>query len=200
MVCVCVFLFVFVFVFLFVFVPSNRGMTCAIWIKKLNLTRVRETAAKILKCGKNKVWMDPAEQEKLVTGNNYEKVKQMVEDGLLIRRPDFVHSRGRARQFRRERAKGRHRGLGRRSGTKNARLPEKKVWMERLRKLRKLLAELRESGRIDKSVYRELYLKAKGNSFKSPKLLLEHITAEELRKKKEEILIAQMRGEEEKLS
>lgn len=165
------------------------------WIKRVNLRNVRKLAAMVMKCGKNKVWMDPAEQEQLASGNTPVKIRQMVKDGLLVQRPDVIHSRGRARQYKLEKAKGRHRGLGKRSGTKNARLPQRIIWMQRIRSLRRVLKELRASGRIDRTAHHLLYAKAKGNSFKSKRLLLEYIAAEELKRKREEVLLTQMKEE-----
>ncbi|OAG29451.1 large subunit ribosomal protein L19e [Nematocida displodere] len=157
-----------------------------------DLIKVRALAAKVMDCGKNKVWMDPTEATKLSEGKTHEQVQQMVEDGLIVRRPDIGQSRGRVRQYKLEKSKGRHRGLGRRKGTRNARFPERKIWMLRIRAIRKELKQLREEERIDRTVYRALYLKAKGGCFKNRKIMREYIVNEELRKKKEEMVLAQM--------
>ncbi|KAI5171307.1 large subunit ribosomal protein L19e [Nematocida sp. LUAm3] len=157
-----------------------------------DLTRVREMAAKVMECGKNKIWMDPAEITRIAEGKTEEQVKQMAEDGLLIRRPDIGQSRGRCRQFRFERSLGRHRGFGRRKGTRNARFPEKRIWILRIRAIRKDLKEIRAEGRIDRAMYRKVYLKAKAGCFKSRKMMKEYIVNEELRKKKEEMAMSQM--------
>ncbi|KAH9386144.1 large subunit ribosomal protein L19e [Nematocida major] len=156
--------------------------------KNLGLVKVRAIAAKVIGCGRNKVWMDPTESVKLSEGKTPEQVSQMVQDGLIVRRPDVGQSRGRVRQFRLERSLGRHRGLGRRRGTKNARFPQRKIWMMRIRAVRKDLKELREEGRIDRKMYRAIYLKAKGGYFKNRRMLKEYVVNEELRKKKEEMV------------
>ena len=81
----------------------------------------------------------------------------MVKDGLIIRKPVAVHSRARVRLNAIARRKGRHTGIGRRKGTANARMPEKVVWMRRVRVLRRLLKKYRATKKIDRNMFVIIY-------------------------------------------
>jgi large subunit ribosomal protein L19e len=66
-------------------------------------------------------------------------------------------------------------GFGKRRGTANARLPYKVLWMRRQRVLRRLLKKMRDAKKIDKHIYHQLYMLAKGNQFKNKRVLIETI-------------------------
>merc|ERR1712039_62119 len=102
-------------------------------------------------------------------------VKKLIKDGLIMRKAVKMHSRSRVAKNLEAKRKGRHTGVGKRYGTKEARMPAKVLWMRRQRVLRRLLRKYRQQKKIDKHLYRYFYKRAHGNQFKNKRVLIEAI-------------------------
>ena len=90
---------------------------------RVNLRTQKRLAASVVGCGQRKIWLDPNEVSEIANANSRQTVRKLVADGLIIRKQVTMHSRARARELTAARRIGRHRGFGKRKGTKDARMP-----------------------------------------------------------------------------
>ena len=153
----------------------------------------KRLASSVLKCGKNKVWMDNKETSEIALATTRGHIKKLVKDGIILRRTPTVHSRFRTRRRIAEKRLGRHTGTGKVRGPKGARMPTKVLWMRRQRVLRRLLRKLRLQRKIDKHLYHKFYLLSKGNMYKNKTVLLETIYHE----KKEKLRTEQFEADQQ---
>lgn len=141
----------------------------------MGIKTVRRLAAAIAKVGESRIWLDPERLEDFENVATRAEVRRLLKEGAIKIRPASTPSRGRKRLMKKKRSAGRRRGHGSRKGKKGARASEASSWVAKVRAQRKLLRELRDSGKISRSLYRKLYLKVKGGAFSSKRHLLDYV-------------------------
>jgi large subunit ribosomal protein L19e len=144
----------------------------------MNLKNQRRMAASLLKCGVNRVWIDPLRMEDVADAITRSDVQIMIDAGAIKAKQKRGISRGRTRYDKGQRKKGRSRGQGSRKGTSKARKPKKERWIQTIRPIRERLREFRDEGKIDVSTYRKYYRQAKGGAFKSKSHLETHLRSD----------------------
>lgn len=143
-----------------------------------DLRNQRRMAAEILDCGRDRVWIDPDRTSDVASAVTRSDVRRLISSRVIRKTPARGISRGRTRQRRAQRAKGRRRGPGSRKGATYARFPRKQRWIQLIRPLRKELRKLRTDKKITPAQYRTYYLRAKGGQFRSRAHLLAHMKTE----------------------
>lgn len=131
--------------------------------------KAKEIASKLLKVGKNKIWINPEEAESIKEAITKDDIRELIKNGVIKKRKENEQSRGRARKIERQKKKGRRKGYGSRKGTAKARTDRKKEWISRVRAQRVLLKELKKKhpDKVKKFGYSKLYRMIKGGFFKS---------------------------------
>lgn len=144
----------------------------------MDLKNQKRMAAEILGCGISRVWIDPNRIEDVAEAITRADIRTAIASGTIRALPKKGISKGRIRYLQQQKKKGRRRGPGSRKGAAGARHPRKRLWIRTIRPIRATLRELRDEGKISRSVYREFYLKAKGGMFKSRHHLISHLISE----------------------
>lgn len=132
-----------------------------------DLTLQKKLAADILGVGVSRVRIDPSKVDDIADVITRDGIKRLIKDGVITVKPVHSNSRARWRYRHKQKVKGRRRGQGKRKGEKKARRGDKTTWINRIRKIRRLLKHLRDNGVIDRKTYRRLYRLAKGGYFHS---------------------------------
>jgi large subunit ribosomal protein L19e len=146
----------------------------------MNIRAQKRMASEILKCGIHRVYMNPESVDDIQMAITREDIRNLIKNGVVRKRQKIGISRVRALQHLRKKQKGRSRGIGSRKGNKTARSPSKRLWINKIRPLRRELRKLRANNQIELPVYRKLYMKAKGGAFNSVAVLHRYIEENKL--------------------
>jgi len=132
-----------------------------------SLKSQRRLAAKILKVGQERVWIDPNRVEDVEAAITREEIRKLIHEGVIKPLKEKGVSRARARVVHEKKKEGLRRGSGSRSGAAQAKISKKEAWMNKVRALRKRLRELKANKIITESTYRKLYTMVKSGRFAS---------------------------------
>ena len=146
----------------------------------MDLTNQKRLASELLKCGVNRVFIHPDYIEDVSDAITRNDIRLLINAGAIKAKPKAGISRGRTRFQAAQKKAGKRKGQGSRKGAKYARDPKKQRWMRTIRAQRKELKDLREKGLIERSTYREFYMRAKGGQFRSRQHMLTHLQTEGL--------------------
>jgi len=119
----------------------------------------KRLAARILKVGESKVWLDPAKVKDIEAAITKRDIRKLISQSVIKakkEKPSMPQKKGR-----------RKRGRGSKKGSMFAKYTQKKRWIATVRPLRTMLKELRAAKHIDSPTYRKLYLQVKGGMFRS---------------------------------
>ncbi len=117
----------------------------------------KKLAARILKCGTGRVWIDP-KNKKVRQAITRSDIRGFIKDGIIKKLPP--KKRGRVIIKKQQKT-------GSRKGSKGAREGKKTFWLKIVRPQRRMLRELKEAKKIDQRTYRMVYKMIKGNVFRS---------------------------------
>jgi len=151
-----------------------------------DLRNQRRVAASILKCGYNRVWIDPNTTEEVAEAVTRSDIRSLIHARAIKASQKRGISKARIRHLREQKRKGKRAGHGSRKGGKYARFPKKRRWIHTIRPIRDELRTYREEGLITPTIYRRYYLKAKGGTFRSRAHLRSHMVSDGVLKEMKE--------------
>lgn len=143
----------------------------------------KKIAARIMKCGVSRVWIDPAKGSDVAEAITSADIRKMISDGTIKKLPKTNNSTFRIKKKAAQKRKGRQKGTGSRKGKLGTRLNKKGAWMNRIRSIRKLIVQLKAEKKIDNQTYRMLYVQAKSGAFRSRAHVMIYIERNNLMKK-----------------
>jgi large subunit ribosomal protein L19e len=129
----------------------------------MTILTVRRLAADILNVGQGRVKISPDGLKEAEGALTRADVKGLIDKGVITK----AKVKGRDSTARKKR-----KGPGRRKGSLG---DAKKLWMQKVRAQRKLLAMLIETGVLDKKSKRSLYGKVKSGIFRNKKAMLMYL-------------------------
>lgn len=132
----------------------------------MNLETQKVLAAKVSGVGLSRVVLNPSRYDDLKEAITKADIRSLIKQGAIKILQLKGPSSYRAKARRAQKKKGRQTGHGTRRGTKFARNPRKRQWINKIRAIRKMLQDLKAKGKIENKVYNDLRAKSKGGFFR----------------------------------
>ena len=85
----------------------------------------RRIAAEILKCGIERVWINPTQLDRVKMAMSKDDIRALIKEGVIKKKQKKGISSARVKKLKEQRKKGRRRGPGSRRGAAGARTPQK---------------------------------------------------------------------------
>ncbi|MBR9682333.1 MAG: 50S ribosomal protein L19e [Candidatus Aenigmarchaeota archaeon] len=123
----------------------------------MSYNKQKKLAAKILKCGETRIWIDPR-SEKVKQAITRRDIRGFVSEGIIKKLPAKKNN---------STAKTRQQKKGSKKGRFAARDGKKSTWLRAVRPQRRLLKEMREKSELIEGAYRKVYRRVKGGAFRS---------------------------------
>ena len=133
----------------------------------------KKIAAKVMKCGIEKVWIDP-KNEKVKQAITRRDIRRFIKEGAIKKIP--------AKKKKKNVAKPQQR-MGSRKGSKGSRRGKKSSWLRAIRPQREMIKELREKKQLEPNTYRKIYKLVKGGMFRSRSHLMIYLKDKKMIKK-----------------
>jgi large subunit ribosomal protein L19e len=149
-----------------------------------DLSNQRRLAARILKIGQNRVWINPERMDDVEGAITREEVRKLIHEKIIVPLPIVGVSRARAKTVLAKKSKGRRQGIGSYTGASRAKVSKKDAWMLKIRSLRRKLRALKANRTITEETYTEFYRMAGSGRFESIADLERNLKARELWRKR----------------
>ena len=144
----------------------------------MDLKNQRRMAAEVLKCGVNRVYLNPNNMDEIAEAVTRQDIRKLVKEGVIYAKQKAGTSNGRLKARKAQIRSGKRRGHGSRKGGKYARFPKKRRWISTIRPIRRTLKEYRENGNISRETYRKYYRHSSGGMFRSISHMRGHMESE----------------------
>lgn len=141
----------------------------------VDLSSKRRMAAQMLGVGESRVRIDPDATEQLQDAITRESIRGWLSAGLIWVEPAKGNSRGRVRA-RRLKGKKKGKGQGSKKGAQGARVGKKRLWITRVRMMRRVLKTFRDRGDITNANFKILCGEVKGGQIRTRRRLDEELS------------------------